>query len=62
VTIRIGEMDHELVMQALQNGLVEADRLKARGIIHEALIVIKEKMVTTMGGGNNITLEVERGN
>jgi ApbE superfamily uncharacterized protein (UPF0280 family) len=62
VTIRIGEMDRELVMQALQNGLVEADRLKARGIIHEALIVIKEEMATTMGGGNNITLEVERGN
>jgi len=61
VTIRIGEMDRELVMKALQNGLAEADRLKARGVIHEALIVIKGEMATTMGGGNNIKLEVERG-
>jgi ApbE superfamily uncharacterized protein (UPF0280 family) len=61
VTIRIGAMDPELVMQALRNGIAEAGRLKARGIIHEALIVVKGEMAATMSGGNSITLEVERG-
>jgi hypothetical protein len=61
VTVSIGEMDRELVMKALKNGLAEADRLKARGIIHEALIVMKGEMATTIVGGNNVTLEVERG-
>jgi len=61
VTIRIGEMDRELVMKALRNGLAEAARLKDRGVIHEALIVIKGEMAATMGGGNNIKLEVEHG-
>lgn len=61
VTVSIGEMDSELVMKALKSGLAEADRLKVRGIIYEALILVKGEMATTIVGGNNITLEVERG-
>lgn len=72
VTTRIGEMNRELVLQALRNGLAEAEHLKDRGIIHDALIVMKGEMVATISDGQvlygrrmhrpNITLEVERGN
>ena len=61
VTISIGEINKEVVTKALDSGLSCAHRLKKLNTIHEAAIVLKGNIVTTIEQGRNIRMEVRNG-
>jgi ApbE superfamily uncharacterized protein (UPF0280 family) len=58
VTVRIGRLSGGEITEALAAGKRAADRLKSQGIILDAVIVLRDKMVTTINGGGNVQLEV----
>ncbi len=59
VTVRVGKLDQGLVREALSHGLAAALRLKEAGIIRDAVLMLRDEMVTTIGEeGGTITLEV----
>lgn len=62
VTVERGPLSSQLVGMALANGREEAQKLKSAGIIMDAVIVLKEQMVNTLGDKSNFTLEVSNGN
>jgi ApbE superfamily uncharacterized protein (UPF0280 family) len=61
VTVCVGNLNAWHVKRALHNGLNAAKRLRSRGTITDALIALKGKAVVTIGGGENIRLEVRNG-
>ena len=62
VTVRVGKLDGELVREALSRGLAAALKLKEAGVIREAVLMLKDEMVTTIGEqGGTIKLEVLNG-
>jgi uncharacterized protein len=61
VTVQIGELDEHLIKQALANGLALSHALKGNDSILDAVIVLKGHMVTTLGGDENIYMEVDYG-
>jgi uncharacterized protein len=58
VTVRVGKLDGELIREALSHGLMAARKLKEAGIIRDAVLILREKMVTTINGGGSVQLEV----
>ena len=62
VTVHIGMLSPGSLGEALSHGKEVAERLKAEGKISEAVILLRERMVTTIEGDGNILLEVKRGN
>jgi ApbE superfamily uncharacterized protein (UPF0280 family) len=58
VTVRIGRLSGGEITEALAAGKRAAGRLKSQGIILDAVIVLRDKMVTTINGGGNVQLEV----
>jgi ApbE superfamily uncharacterized protein (UPF0280 family) len=58
VTVKIGKLSGGEVTEALAAGKRAAGRLKSQGIILDAVIVLRDKMVTTIDGGGNVQLEV----
>ncbi len=61
VTVTITDLSNEEVDLALSEGLTEAYRLKKDSIIHDAVFLLKERMVTTITGDEYIRLEVHNG-
>ena len=61
VTLGIGDLGDDLVGRALENGLSFARKLKEVNSIVDAVILMKGHMVTTLGGSENIHLEVNYG-
>jgi len=61
VTLRIGDLGEDLIGKALENGLSFARALKESNSILDAVILMKGHMVTTLGGSENIHLEVDYG-
>jgi hypothetical protein len=61
VTVKIGELDEHLIKKALANGLTLSHTLKGGNLILDAVIVLKGHMVTTLGGDENIYMEVDYG-
>jgi len=61
VTVRIGDLGEELTGKALENGLSFARALKESNSILDAVILMKGHMATTLGGSENIHLEVDYG-
>lgn len=61
VTVSITDLSNEEVDLALGKGLTEAYRLKKDSIIHDAVFLLKERMVTTIAGDEYIRLEVDNG-
>ena len=62
VTVKIGRLSGGEITEALAAGKRAAGRLKSQGIILDAVIVLRGKMVTTINGGGNVQLEVLDGN
>ena len=62
VTIRIGELNEEYILKALENGLDIATNIKKQRHIYDAIIKLQGHMVTTINGDNPIKLEVQNGN
>jgi ApbE superfamily uncharacterized protein (UPF0280 family) len=58
VTIRIGELNEEDILKALENGLDIATNIKKQKHIYDAIIKLQGHMVTTINGDNPIKLEV----
>ena len=58
VTVKIGKLSGGEVTEALAAGKRAASRLKSQGIILDAVIVLRDKIVTTINGGGNVQLEV----
>lgn len=61
VTVKIGRLSGGEITEALAAGKRAAGRLKSQGIILDAVIVLRDKMVTTINGGGNVQLEVLNG-
>lgn len=61
VTIRIADLSNEEIRVALNKGLTAASHLKKNNIIYDAVLLLKERMVTTIVGDKHIRLEVEDG-
>lgn len=61
VTVQIGGLDECLIKKALANGLALSHALKGDNSILDAVIVLKGHMVTTLGGDENIYMEVDYG-
>jgi uncharacterized protein len=61
VTIQVGPLDSCLVAEALEQGRKAAAELQERGVIMDAIVLLRERMVTTIKDGKNIRLEVFRG-
>jgi ApbE superfamily uncharacterized protein (UPF0280 family) len=62
VTVRIGDLDKELVSAAIKNGLTAAQELKQNNVIHDAILIFRRNMATTIADDKNIILEVRYGN
>jgi ApbE superfamily uncharacterized protein (UPF0280 family) len=62
VTIRIGKLNEQDILNALENGLCIATNLKEQKHIYDAIIKLQGHMVTTINGDNPIKLEVHNGN
>jgi hypothetical protein len=62
VTIRIGKLNEEDILNALENGLNIAANIKKQKHIYDAVIKLHGHMVTTINGDNPIKLEVQNGN
>jgi ApbE superfamily uncharacterized protein (UPF0280 family) len=61
VTVLIGGLDEGEIQEALNKGLTAASHLKKRDVIYDAVLLLKERMVTTIAGDKHIRLEVEDG-
>jgi ApbE superfamily uncharacterized protein (UPF0280 family) len=61
VTTGIGTLSEREIEGALDNGLRTAENLRARGVVIGAVIVVRGKMTTTIGGDRHIALEVAHG-
>lgn len=61
VTVRIGGLDEGEIRDALNKGLTTAYRLKEKDVIYDAVLLLKERMVTTIAGDRHIRLEVKDG-
>jgi hypothetical protein len=62
VTVRVGKLDGELVREALSRGLAAALKLKEAGIIRDAVLMLRDEMVTTIREeSGTIALEVRDG-
>jgi uncharacterized protein len=57
VTIAIGDLSRAEIAEALENGLAAARGLKERRIILDAVILLRNRMVTTIGSDGNIKME-----
>jgi ApbE superfamily uncharacterized protein (UPF0280 family) len=62
VTIRIGKLNEEDILNALGNGLNIAANIKNQKHIYDAIVKFRGHMVTTINGDNPIKLEVQNGN
>ena len=62
VTIRIGQLNDNDILQALENGLNIAANIKKQKHIYDAIINLQGHMVTTINGDSPIKLEVHNGN
>jgi ApbE superfamily uncharacterized protein (UPF0280 family) len=62
VTIRIGKLNEEDILNALGNGLNIAANIKNQKNIYDAIVKFRGHMVTTINGDNPIKLEVQNGN
>ena len=62
VTIRIGKLNDNDILQALVNGLNIAANIKNQKHIYDVIIKLQGHMVTTINGDNPIKLEVHNGN
>ena len=62
VTFSIGDIKKELITVALKKGLTVAQELKQNNVIHDAFLLLRGDIVTTIDDDKNITLEVEYGN
>jgi uncharacterized protein len=58
VTVTIGELSGEEIEKALASGLAAARDLEKRGLILGAVILLRDRMATTIKGEGNIALEV----
>jgi len=61
VTVKVGDLNSNLVKAALQGGLDAGEWLKQKGIISDAVILLQGKAVTTLQGKDNTCMEVEYG-
>jgi uncharacterized protein len=61
VTVSIGELNKDVIVKALDNGLHIARKLKILKCISEAVIVLKGDFVTTIDEQKNVKLEVQNG-
>jgi uncharacterized protein len=62
VTISIGQLNDNDILQSLENGLDIADNIKKLKHIYDVIIKLQGHMVTTINGDNPIKLEVHNGN
>jgi uncharacterized protein len=62
VTVSIGELNKDVIIKALDNGLYKAHNLKKLNVIHESVIVLKENLAATIDEPKNIRMEVRNGN
>ncbi|OPY75595.1 MAG: hypothetical protein A4E64_01871 [Syntrophorhabdus sp. PtaU1.Bin058] len=61
VTVLIGGLDEGEIREALNKGLTAAYRLKEKDVIYDVVLLLKERMVTTITGDKYIRLEVQDG-
>ncbi len=61
VTVARGCLDTEAVITAVTNGYEEAARLKSAGVIREAVVILKGRMMHTIDNKSTIILEVSHG-
>jgi len=54
-------LDKHMLQEALNKGLTGASHLKKKGVIYDAVLLLKERMVTTIAGDKYIRLEAEDG-
>ncbi len=62
VTIEINKLSEEVITESLEKGFQLASNLKLNRHIYDAIIKLKDHIVTTINGDNPITLEVHNGN
>ena len=61
VTVERGCLDAEAVMAAVRNGREEAARLKSAGVIRDAVIILKGRVMHTIDDKSTTKLEVSHG-
>jgi ApbE superfamily uncharacterized protein (UPF0280 family) len=62
VTVKVGDLDADLVKKALQGGLDAGEEMKKRGIILDTVILLRGESVITSWSRDNTFMEVEYGN
>jgi len=62
VTIEINMLSEDVINDSLEKGLQLASRIKFNKHIYDAIIKLKDHLVTTINGDYPITLEVHNGN
>ncbi|MGD9577899.1 MAG: FAD:protein FMN transferase [Syntrophorhabdus sp.] len=62
VTIEINKLSEEIITESLEKGFQLASNIKHNKHIYDAIIRLKDRIVTTINGDYPITLEVHNGN
>ena len=62
VTVEINELSEGVINDSLEKGLQLAFKIKIKKYIYDAIIKLKDHIVTTINGGYPIILEVQNGN